>query len=209
MVKIPTNNFLSYLLISPVIIGLIVGTGFLSIDPFGHTSFKIMGKQPKIRTITLIGICIMILMLYFFFYPHLPLSPRLASSFIIPAFGLFAHELLWHYGCWKVWGTGIPTFWAFYCGAIFICILALHSRYNILNVTPIRIVLLCVISSNQVLAWNKFIIQAGFYQHLLKFEKGLTSDPHGTTIFTIGMVGWYMWLLIARKGEKKHEDPRL
>lgn len=209
MLPLTKEKYLSYLLISPIIIGLIIGFGFFTIDPLGHTSFKIMGKQPKIRTPTLLTMCFLVLVLYYFYYSHLPLHIRFVSSLIIPGFGLFFQEFLWHYGCWRILGGGIPTFWLFYCGAILICIYFLHTKYNILelqlkNILPLGIGLIFYI-----LLWEHYVVQTTFYPQLLLYDQGLAGDPHTPHLFSIAIFGWLLWILMARQGERVIENTRL
>jgi len=200
------RRVLSYLLISPMVVGLIVGLCFLSVDPLGHTTYKIMGKQPKIRSITLITMCILTLVLYFFFYPHLPLHIRFVCSFIIPALGLFYKEFLWHCGCWRVWGTGIPIFWGFYCGAIFMCIFFFHTRYNTLKFEFLNLICFFALLTSCTIVWERYVMLTDFYPKLLLFDQGLGPDPHTKLLFLIVVSEWVSWLLIARRGEDNKKN---
>jgi len=208
-INLINKKYSRHLIISPVILGLLLGFLNFTINPLGHTSFTILGKQPKIRTPTLITMCFMVLVLYYFYYPHLPLHIRFTSSTILPGLGLFFQEFLWHYGCWRILGGGIPTFWLFYCGAIMICIYFLNSKYDTLDLQIKSLLPLGVGLFLYILSWEKFVVQTDFYPHLLLYDQGLASDPHTPHLFSIAIFGWLTWMLMARVGEKSIENPRL
>lgn len=169
-------------------------------NPWGHTEIHFIIWKHEFHSLTVVYLTIFYLLLFFYFYRGLDPIIRVGCSIVIPLFGLFFHEFWWHLGCWIVWKTGMVTFWGPYVIIIAICIYIVHQRYNILNLTMNRKILIWLPTLFLLLLGGWWLLlEQGFYQSLSLYEQGLGLDPHGWLLFLVKGIAIFMWLSVVRE----------
>lgn len=169
-------------------------------NPWGHTEIHFIIWRHEFRSLTVVYLTILYLLLFFYFYRGLDPIIRVGCSTIIPLFGLFFHEFWWHVGCWIVWKTGQVIFWGLFVITIAICVYIIHQRYNILNLTMNKRILIWLpVLLFFFLGGRWVLLEQGFYQSLVLYEQGLGPDPHGWLTSLVKGIAMFMWLLIVRR----------
>ena len=167
-------------------------------NPWGHTKINLVVWEIGIHSLTIIYLSFFYLVLYFHFYSELRPLYKMTFSAVPPLFGLFFYEFWWHLGCRITIGGGIPKFWFFYVWIVFICIIALHMNYRILDFSKLNLIKLGVFFTVFLLFWVG-TIRSGFYPKLLLHGRGLAEDPHGPLNALSKGASMLMWLMIVNK----------
>jgi len=172
----------------------------MSKNPWGHTEIHFIVWRHELHSLTVVYLTIFYLLLFFYFYRGLDPIIRVGCSTVIPLFGLFFYEFWWHLGCWIVWRWCMPTFWGPFTITIAICIYIIHQRYNILDLTMNKRVLILLPTLFFLFLGGWWVLlEQGFYQSLLSYEHGMGPDPHGWLIFLDKGIAILMWLLVVRE----------
>lgn len=164
-------------------------------------------RQPM-HSMTILMSTTLYVVLLFYFYTGLEPIIRVGCAWALIVFGLTFYEAWWHLGCYKVWVLsglsktgGIPLIWFLYSAILSVCIYYLNFKYHILEFSHMRTFYLCVLLYSFLLGWMG-VLESGFYQKFLLYERGLGPNPHDLFMFINVVIGRGFWLPLVRRIKK-------